>query len=89
MSTEINTAESNLIPSSTESRFSETHENVGMGNGFDTFTGEWANGQRLSVINHVDGTVTIRIGAGGQGPKVRLSRQAAYKLAKTITEPNF
>ncbi|KAB5608380.1 hypothetical protein [Bifidobacterium jacchi] len=49
-----------------------------------TFTAETEDGIQLVVTNHADGTTTVRIGRGGQGPKVRISEEASGQLAAIL-----
>lgn len=44
------------------------------------FTAEREDGTRLNVTGHADGTLTIRIGRGGDGPSFTLSENAANLL---------
>lgn len=39
---------------------------------------------RLSVVRHADGQVTIRIGKGGHGPRKTLTPTAAKALANLL-----
>lgn len=45
-----------------------------------TFTAEMKDGTRLAATRHADGTLTVRIGRGGEGPSVTLSEDAALTL---------
>lgn len=42
------------------------------------------DGTRLVINHYGDGTATVRIGRGGQGPRVRLSAKASAEVSEVL-----
>lgn len=60
----------------TETKVTATSEG-----GVRTYVAERTDGQRLAITWHRDGTTTVRIGRGGEGPSFTLSADATNLLS--------
>lgn len=62
----------------------ETKVTTTIESGVRTYVAERADGQRLAITRHRDGTMTLRIGRAGQGPAFTISDDATQLLFSTL-----